>query len=167
SRTVGGGMVLDANAPDRKRRSEQRLAWLKAVSQLKHGAGLGPVLEQAPHGIDELGLLRLVGRRLETSELPPNALWVQGRTAGAGSSLILQQHWQALITAVEQALDNFHARWPDEPGLDAARLRRVALPTISETHWLALRDHLVGSKQLVRHGPWGDRPGHAVALGPL
>ncbi|WP_397474589.1 SelB C-terminal domain-containing protein [Pusillimonas sp.] len=164
SRTVGGGMVLDANAPDRKRRSEQRLAWLQAVAELKHGSGLGHVLKEAPYGLDELRLMRLVGRSPQDSELPDGALWVQARGEGAIRTLILKDHWDALARMVEQALENFHERWPDEPGLDAARLRRVALPTLPEALWPALRDELVADKRLVRNGPWLHKPGHEVAL---
>lgn len=164
SRTLGGGMVLDANAPDRKRRSEQRLAWLQAVAELKRGAGLGPVLEEAPHGLDEPRLMRLLGRRPQADELPGGALWVQARGEAAVRTLILERHWEALARVVEQALENFHERWPDEPGLDAARLRRVALPTLPEALWPALRDELVASKRLVRNGPWLHKPGHEVAL---
>jgi len=165
SRTLGGGMVLDANAPDRKRRSEQRLAWLRAVAELKQGAGLAAVLQEAPHGLDEPRLMRLAGRSPQPGELPPDALWVQAGGASTMRSLILQSHWDALGQAVEDALAAFHERWPDEPGLDAARLRRVALPTIPETLWPALRDDLVAGKRLVRNGPWLHRPGHEATLG--
>ncbi|XOT98750.1 hypothetical protein ACMTAU_22265, partial [Alcaligenes pakistanensis] len=37
SETVGGGIVLDPNAPDRKRRSTTRLAWLNALAQWTRG----------------------------------------------------------------------------------------------------------------------------------
>lgn len=164
NRTLGGGMVLDANAPDRKRRSEQRLAWLEAVSKLKQGADLGGVLEQAPFGLEETQLMRLLGRTPSEDEVPEGALWVQAKGESAARTLILQSGWDALAQAVDEALTNFHERWPDEPGLDAARLRRVALPTIPENLWLALRDELVATKRLVRNGPWMHKPGHEVAL---
>lgn len=164
SRSLGGGMVLDANAPDRKRRSAQRLAWLRAVGELKGGAGLDAVLREAPYGLDELRLMRLAGRSPQENELPPDASWVQARTAGAPRTLILQSHWKALGEAVEKALDDFHQRWPDEPGLDAARLRRVALPTLPETLWSALRDDLAARKRVLRNGPWLHRPGHEATL---
>lgn len=164
NRTLGGGMVLDANAPDRKRRSEQRLAWLQAVAKLRQGADLGAILEQAPFGLEESQLMRLLGRSPSTDELPSGAQWVQAKGESAARTLILQSAWNALRHTVEDALTNFHERWPDEPGLDAARLRRVALPTIPENVWLALRDDLVAAKRLVRNGPWLHKPGHEVAL---
>jgi len=133
---------------------------------LKRGAGLAAVLEEAPYGLDELRLMRLAGGGPRQEELPPDALWVQPRSAGAMRSLILQSHWDALGQAVEDALTTFHERWPDEPGLDAARLRRVALPTIPETLWPALRDDLVARKRLVRNGPWLHKPGHEATLTP-
>ncbi|HUH87624.1 MAG TPA: selenocysteine-specific translation elongation factor [Pusillimonas sp.] len=165
NRTIGGGMVLDANAPDRKRRSPQRLAWLGAVAQLRLGGGLSVLLDEAPFGLDEPHLMRLMGRNPQPQELPVDALWVQARGgSNPVRTLILQSHWDHLGSRAEEALNDFHERWPDEPGLDAARLRRVALPTIPETLWLALRDELVAAKRLVRNGPWLHRPGHEASL---
>lgn len=164
NRTIGGGMVLDANAPDRKRRSPQRLAWLKAVAELRQGSGLRGLLDEAPFGLDEQQLMRLMGRAPQQHELPSDALWVQPGTGSAVRTLILQSHWEHLGRTVEEALSHFHERWPDEPGLDAARLRRVALPTIPDTLWPALRDDLVAAKRLVRNGPWLHRPGHEASL---
>jgi len=162
NRTVGGGVVLDPNAPDRKRRSPQRLAWLQAVSGMLAGEGVAALLRQAPFGLDENALARQAGAGMDDFQPPGDALWVQAR--GGARTLILRSFWTALADRVEQALEAFHQRWPDEPGLDAARLRRVAAPTLPEGLWTALREDLTGQGRILRNGPWLHRPGHAATL---
>jgi len=161
SRTVGGGRVLDPNAPDRKRRTPQRLAWLDAVSAYLAGQGLEAVLQQAPLGLDEAALQRLCGQPAAGIAVPAEAQWVAGR---GPRTLILDSHWDALCDRAVSALESFHQQAPDEPGLDAARLRRMAAPTAAEPLWQAVVDRLVQDGRAVRNGPWLHRPQHAAAL---
>jgi len=190
--TVGGGVILDPAAPQRKRRSPQRLDWLQAVADLLAGGSLADLLRHAPWGLDENDVLRLAARRGKIDAMPKaplhgeeasadrpeffarhameaapeGALWVGAQTGQHGRGLILRSRWDALADHVLQTMEVFHQRWPDEPGLDAARLRRMALPAAPETLWLALRDMLVDSGRLQRNGPWLHLPGHAAELAP-
>lgn len=164
--TVGGGLVLDPNAPQRKRRSPARLAWLQAVSTLQAGDGLAALLQQAQHGLDEHQLMRLLRRPLDASIPLEDTLWVSARNGSAPRTLMLQSRWEALAGHALQTLASFHERWPDEPGIDTARLRRMAWPTLPDSLWLALRDGLLEEGRLARNGPWLHLPGHAVSLGP-
>ena len=164
--TIGGGMVLDPNAPQRKRRSPERLAWLQSLASLHNGHSLLELLEQAPHGLDEPQLMRVLKRPLEGLSIPPEALWVAARNGQLGQHLILREHWTALTTHALQVLADFHERWPDEPGVDTARLRRMAGPTVPENLWLALRDTLLQENRLSRNGPWLHLPDHAITLTP-
>ncbi|NLC36247.1 MAG: selenocysteine-specific translation elongation factor [Alcaligenaceae bacterium] len=161
--TVGGGIVLDPNAPQRKRRAPERLAWLQAVATLQTGNDLSALLQQAPHGLDEHQVMRLLQRPVDDAP-PPDALWVAAKNGQAALTLILQSHWDALAGHTLAILGNFHERWPDEPGVDTTRLRRMAWPTLPDALWLALRDHLLADGRLARNGPWLHLPGHAVAL---
>ncbi|NYT85115.1 selenocysteine-specific translation elongation factor [Pollutimonas harenae] len=162
--TIGGGVVLDPNAPQRKRRSPERLAWLQAVSNHHAGAGLPGLLQQAPWGLDEYHVLRLTRRNPDEKPLPAGTLWISARGGQSTRSLILQSHWNALISQTLQTIASFHKHWPDEPGIDAARLRRMAWPTLPEAMWLALSEHLTSTNQLARNGPWLHLPEHAVGL---
>jgi selenocysteine-specific elongation factor len=164
--TVGGGLVLDANAPQRKRRSPQRLAWLQAVAALLAGGNLNDVLLRAPHGLNEYQLRRLLRKVPDSSQLPQNARWVAPPGNPAQRSLILQENWHTLIEHVRNTLTSFHEHWPDEPGIDPARLRRMALPTLPEPLWTALREQLINEKKLARNGPWLHLPHHSVDLTP-
>ena len=162
--TVGGGVVLDPDAPDRKRRSPQRLAWLDAMAAWLAGSGLLPLLEQAPHGLDEARLTRLTGIDAGQLESPAGAIWVQAFDAPAGRVLMLCNHWTALLDHIEHSLHQFHQAAPDEPGLDAARLRRIAVPRLEDRLWKPALDALIAQHRIYRHGAWLHRPGHAVLL---
>lgn len=164
NRTVGGGQVLDPNAPDRKRRSPQRQAWLDALSAWLQGAELDVLLRQAPAGLDAASLTRLAGVPAQDLAVPENAMWVAAKPASAGRVLVLQSQWSSLGRRVCSTLDSFHETSPDEAGVEGGRLRRMALPTLPEPLWLALRDQLLERGELVRNGPWLHRPGHGVAL---
>ena len=162
SRTVGGGRVLDPEAPKRRRRSPQRMAWLDGIEAMLDGAGLGPLLGHAPHGIDEAALVRLAGQPFEHLQLPEGARWLAPRSAARIA--ISETHHGALLGHVEQALADYHEASPDEPGPEAARLRRIALPTAPATLWFSLLDELVEAGRVRRNGPWLHLPGHAVTL---
>ena len=76
---MGGGRVLDPNAPDRKRRAPARLQWLRALAAMLDGADLAPLLEQAALGLDEAALQRLTGRDARWPRLPGRNGWPAAR----------------------------------------------------------------------------------------
>ena len=77
-----------------------------------------------------------------------------GRPHAAGArTLILTTHWDALRAKAEQALAAFHQAAPDEPGLDGARLRRMALPAMPDALWQVLLDDLQAQGRIARNGP--------------
>ncbi|MGS1104934.1 selenocysteine-specific translation elongation factor [Achromobacter anxifer] len=166
TRTVGGGRVLDPNAPDRKRRSAARMQWLQALAAMLDGASLHPVLEHAALGLDEDALQRLTGKPVHEIRAPHGALWLEARTAQAPRTLILSAHWDALRARVEQALAAFHQGAPDEPGPDGPRLRRMAMPVGPDGLWFAVLDDLQRDGRIVRNGPWLHLPGHSATLAP-
>lgn len=161
--TIGGGVILDPNAPQRKRRSPERLAWLEAVASTQSKNGLSALLQRAPHGLDEDELLRLLHHR-PNEEPPAGALWVAAKGGQRSRRLILQSRWDFLAEHVLQTLANFHERFPDEAGVDTARLRRMAWPALPPDVWQALSDTLQEEGRLARNGPWIHLPGHAIAL---
>lgn len=162
--TVGGGVALDPNAPSRKRRSPQRLAWLDGMLAYLSSASLLGLLEQANYGLDQDSLLRLTGIETQQLALPPGALWKGQVGSRAGRTLILASVWDALCAKALQALQNFQQAAPDEPGLDAARLRRIAAPTAPVGLWTVLCDELISTGAVKRNGPWLHTPDHASQL---
>lgn len=165
TRTVGGGRVLDPNAPDRKRRAASRLGGLQALSDMLDGGGLQPVLAHAPLGLDEAALQRLTGRPVSQITSPEGALWIEPRNPQAPRTLILGSQWAALRERAEQALAAFHQGAPDEPGPDSARLRRMAMPAVPDGLWTSLLDELQRDGRIARNGPWLHLPSHVATLG--
>jgi selenocysteine-specific elongation factor len=159
--TVGGGTVIDPDAPERRRRSPERLACLGAVERLLLGEGILPLLENSPQGIELQQLVRLCSLAPEHMALPPQALIVgpAGRPA-----VILDAHWRSLSQRVLDALRAFHQQHPDEPGIDQGRLRRISAPTIAVALWRALIDQLVQQQRLQQSEYWLHLPEHRVSL---
>jgi selenocysteine-specific elongation factor len=159
--TLGGGTVLDPFAPARRRRVPQRRGYLDALEQLAAGAGADALIAAAPYGVGVGELPRLTG-------MPPCSLRLPADTLNLGTGrdafVLTRARWTALRELALQALREFHAHFPDEPGVDAGRLRRMALPDMPPLRWRALIEALV-REQLVRRGArWLQLPDHTVKV---
>jgi len=155
--TMGGGVVLDPFAQSRKRRSAERLRYLRALERLSDG--ISSLLAESPHGIKESDLVRLTGRALE--HLPPDAISVDGTR---DRYIILKSVWHGLRERAVAALREFHTASPEEPGPDIGRLRRISLPQLPHELWRALVAELARDGAVVRSDPWIHLPGHSVTL---
>ena len=164
SRTIAGGMVLDPYAPARKRRSAERMAYLDAIDQLVARGDFAPLIAQAPYGTALSQLMRLSGRAFEADQLPVHTVHLP--MAGDDALVMDAARWQALQAQVLAALARFHEKSPDEPGVNAARLRRMALPGLQQAAHDALYQgllaHLLTQQQLASSGAWLHLPGHDV-----
>lgn len=155
--TLGGGVVLDPDPPQRRRRSPARLAWLGALEQLAAGAGIGPLLQQAPFGIAMAALQRYCRRAAGQIDLPADAQRIVTRD---DTVIILASHWQALREQVIASLRGWHERRPDEPGVDSGRLQRSTLPSLAAGLWNALLQELLADGTMQRVRAWWRLPGH-------
>ncbi|CAM4330668.1 selenocysteine-specific translation elongation factor [Stenotrophomonas pavanii] len=155
--TLGGGIVLDPEPPQRRRRSPARLAWLRALERLAAGAGLGPLLQQAPLGIPMAALQRYCRRAADRIDLPADTRRIVTRE---DTVVILASHWQVLREQVIASLRSWHERRPDEPGVDSGRLQRSTLPALATGLWNALLQDLLADGTLQRVGAWWRLPGH-------
>jgi selenocysteine-specific elongation factor len=155
--TIGGGVVLDPFAQSRKRRSVERLRYLRALEEIH--TDLVPLLAESPCGIKESELVRLTGRSLES--LPTEAMTVDGARE---RHVILKSVWQGLRDRAINALGEFHTASPEEPGPDIGRLRRIASPQVPHDLWRVLIAELARDGAVVRSDPWVHLPGHAVTL---
>lgn len=165
SRTVGGGRVLDPFGPARKRRTAERHAWLDALRAWLDAGRLEPLLQQAPRGMQRAMLISLTGLPHRALTLPADVLDIAPRAQGDDNGfIVLRAHWERLQEHVIGALQQFHARYPDEQGPDAARLRRMAAPLLPDALWHALIDTLVAQGRVLKSGPWLHLPAHSVSL---
>lgn len=165
SRTIAGGMVLDPYAPARKRRSAERMAYLQALESLITTGSPAALVHHANHGISLSQLQRLSGRALDRLTLPGTQRIPQ---PDGDAVLIDAERWQRLQQQVLDTLARFHEKYPDEPGINAARLRRMAWPgLIHPQHdklWRALLDEMLAAQQLTSSGAWLHLPSHSVQL---
>ncbi|WP_321847784.1 selenocysteine-specific translation elongation factor [Burkholderia diffusa] len=165
TRTVGGGRVLDPFGPARKRRTPARRAWLDALAAWLDEGRLDALLAQAPLGIARTMLTHLTGFAPDALALPDDALAIgQRERASNDGTVIARAHWHALQARAIDTLRAYHERVPDEQGLDAARLRRMAAPLVGDVLWRALVDALVDGGEVARSGPWLHLPSHAVSF---
>ena len=123
-----------------------------------------PLLAEAPHGLPRSQLVRLTG--LAQPPVPAGSMELP---AADGDALLLgNAAWQALQTQVLQALERFHSVAPDEPGINAARLRRMALPSLQhgahDVLYTGLLDALLAGEHIRSTGAWLHLPDHSVQL---
>jgi len=159
--TVGGGVVLDPLAPARRRRSAARLRRLDALQALAAGEGLAPLLAAASEGLRVSELVRLTGVPAQQLTLPADAVTIDSERE---RFVLHGAHWAALRERAVSALRQFHCDLPHEPGADIGRLRRIAVPALSQTLWRALIGELVREQLIVRRGPWLHVPEHTATL---
>ncbi|RUP25570.1 MAG: selenocysteine-specific translation elongation factor [Curvibacter sp.] len=170
SRTIAGGWVLDPDAPERKRRSLERMATLDALGALITQGDPLPLMASAPLGLARSQLQRLMGRAVTPVELQAELRdVVMALPQGADDALLIHRdRWLPLRDQALARLAQFHEKNPDEPGLNAARLRRMALPGLQqpqhEALWRGLVDALLGEQQMAQTGAWLHLPGHRVQL---
>lgn len=159
--TIGGGVVLDASPPSRRRRSDERLRYLDAIERMLAGEGLAPLLADAPHGVSIADLERLTGHAAASVILPADTV-VRGTSQG--QFVMLTSSWSLLRQRALTALREFHVEFADDPGPDTGRLRRIAVPDLPEPLWRALVEELTQERSMVRNGPWLQLPEHVVTL---
>ncbi|GAB2462403.1 selenocysteine-specific translation elongation factor [Comamonas humi] len=163
SQTIAGGRVLDPDAPARKRRSAERMAWLDAAQTLVDDGDAGALIAQAPHGMERSRLQRLCGRELADEALPAATLRLP--LPGGDALLVAKARRQQLAAQVLGVLQRFHEQYPDEPGVNSARLRRMACPALApDALWQALLAGLAADGAIAAQGAWLHLPGHRLQL---
>src|SRR5690625_1480300 len=160
--TIAGGLVLDAQAPDRKRRSKKRLAWLESVNRVIQGEQISHLLQRAPYGLSKTELKRYpTSTAWWKNAAPGGAQWV-GQQEAAERILIDTAIYQQIEKKVVQTLAWAHQRYPDDPGVESSRLRRMVAPRIPELLWVALLEGLMKQGEVSLNGAWYHLPSHAV-----
>ena len=157
--TLGGGRVLDPEAPARKRKTPLRLAELAALDIPDTAQRLSRLLDVSGLDLDRLAVHW--NRDKLADALPPGSTRVR---AGHQTWAFSTAHWQRLQDKLSADLAAFHEQFPDERGPDAARARRMFLPGLPGAAFAALADALLAAGTLQRSGPWLHLPTHCIAL---
>ena len=157
--TLGGGTVLDPDAPARKRKTPLRLAELAALETRDPAQRLARLLD--------LGGVDLVKRAVHwnrddlADHLPADSTRVH---AGHEDWAFSGAHWASLREKLAADLAGFHERFPDEQGPEATRARRMFFPRLPVPVFAALTEASLAGGSLQRSGPWLHLPTHTLAL---
>lgn len=143
SRTLAGGVVLDPFAPQRYRRTPERLAQLAAGALPTADARWAALLDAAPHGLSRRRWAAAEGRRV----VADGDDWQLGP---------LQR--SRLCSGIVDALRAFHTRDPELLGPDSARLRRLVAPRLAPELWLATVAALQAEGAVAVRGPFVHLP---------
>ncbi len=163
-RTIGGGSVLDPQAPLRKRRSPERLARLDALRPNDPALALPRLLALDPGFEDHDAFAATRGLTAAEAETLRVALGLEALRAGATSYLHTAERWLRLRTAVVAHLSGFHAANPELPGLAGERLRVSLAPVLPKPLFAAVRDRLIAERRVALQGHWLRLPGHVAEL---
>jgi selenocysteine-specific elongation factor len=165
SRAIGGGVLIDLRAPERKRRAPERRAELLALD-----AGPATALSGAldgPRGFvdldaffrDHAAASNAAGQTVERDDLIVLA-------AGRQSIAMRRQTWQRLSDAAIATLDAFHAERPDLQGMGQERLRLSLHPRLPAALFAAAVQRLAAAGAVVLDRAWLRRPQHEVRMTP-
>ncbi len=161
TRTVAGGMVLDAQGLARYRQTPERLAYLASQRESTSQARLAGALAAAPFGVHAAQWLRqqgLTGWPFGPADVP-GAVFGKGREWAIDSARLASNE-----AAVLAMLADFHTRLPEDMGPDLARARRLALPRMPPALWDALLDQMAGAGRIARRSGFIHLPEHGAQL---
>jgi selenocysteine-specific elongation factor len=140
NQTLAGGRVVDIAAPQRKRRTEQRLAQLQVLS-------IGKIAERLLEWVRQSETAVTLSPLAAQWNVPESDLNTLARTHDefvckpmqpAGSDMRAHETWvvwhrdcwSRVCARLIAALAEFHRQFPDELGCERDRLRRIAVPTV-------------------------------------
>jgi selenocysteine-specific elongation factor len=160
-RTLGGGRVLDPRAPERRRRTPIRLARLEALDHadpamaLRRALALPPFVLVLDSFAADRGLTRGEGERLAEAA---RAVRLEGGFVAAPEGLA------RLREEAVAALAAFHARSPDQPGMQAGALRASLPVRVPPDAFTALLAALAATGAVVAEPPRVRLPTHEAGL---
>ncbi|WP_297323086.1 selenocysteine-specific translation elongation factor [uncultured Bartonella sp.] len=164
SRTIGGGIILDPEAPERHRRSPERFSYLAAMEKDDPGDALSSLLAVPPFGVDWVSFCR--SRNLSQEEAD--------KLLSTGDFVILQHGQNCFVMAVDKKqslqiaiidyLQKFHDSEPDLFGVGLEKLRRDIAPDIRAPYFRDLLQSEIAAGHLKIRGAWLSLAGHEAKL---
>jgi selenocysteine-specific elongation factor len=163
-RTIGGGRFIDLRAPERRRRTPQRLARLSALAEKEPAAALSKVLREPEGwiGLDDFFRDRAIGD--EEAQRIAGDLRLVVLAADEGRAALLPAGWERFRSEVLQRIDAFHAANPDLPGIGFEVLRRMPGQPLPGPFFAAALRKLAEAGEVSLDRMWIRRPHHTVRL---
>jgi selenocysteine-specific elongation factor len=161
--TLGGCVVVDGFPPLRGKRSEQRLALLRAQQDSDDAHALKALLAMEARGINLSAFA--ANRNIRPTDLPLLLAQLHAVQVPTGDGLYacLPSHWQAIQNKIVDETALFHEREPDNAGVERERLRRKTFPTLAPEAFAAALQGLLEARTIVpAQGRFVALPTHKV-----
>jgi selenocysteine-specific elongation factor len=164
--TIGGGRFLDLRAPQRYRRTPERLKQFDAHAQQDHAAALSALMACPPHFVDAGAFAR--DRALTADELAAVLKNAGAVVLGADRHIAISQadHLR-LGKALKSALKTFHQNNPSARGIALDRLRLELPVRIPAKFVAALVQAMAKAGEVSLEGAVVRAAGHAMTLAPV
>jgi selenocysteine-specific elongation factor len=160
TRTMGGGAVIDPFPPLRGRRTAARLALLSAMEEPEPAAALSRLLEQPPGWTERARFFR--ARNVPPAEQDKVAQ--AAPAVGLADLLLTPDRLQGLKLEIGQVLAAYHQGSPDQPGLQAERLRQLLPLRPPPAAFRAIVESLMRRGTVRQDGPWLRLATHQIRL---
>ncbi|QDL34523.1 selenocysteine-specific translation elongation factor [Serratia liquefaciens] len=157
--TLGGARVLSLTTPKRGKRQPEYLAWLAALAQADDDCQV--LALHLPKGALDLAAFAWA-RQL--TEKPLAKLLASHELLIAGDRALAQENAQLDQQRLLQVLAEYHQQHGDQLGLGRARLRRMAVPQLSEPLAFMMIDRLLAAGLLSNTRGWLHLPEHGLAF---
>ena len=162
SRTVGGGAIIDVRAPQRRRRTPERLAEIRALAQSDPAAALASSLAGTTGWADLDAFFRDRAIGAATAARIQSELGLVVLPTKAGRAAILPSTWGRLQAHIGATLDRYHAERPDLPGIGLEQLRKEEKPVLPAPLFVAAIKKLAETGEVALDRTWVRRPQHQV-----
>jgi selenocysteine-specific elongation factor len=165
-RTVGGGVLIDLRAPERRRRTPERRAELLALDAADPNAALAAVLD-GPRGFVDLDAFfrdRAAAASAARDAVEHHDLVML--SADHQAIALRREAWQRFSDAAIATLDAYHADRPDLQGMGQEKLRLSLRPRLPAPVFAAAVQRLVADGAVVLDRAWLRRPQHEVRMTP-
>jgi len=170
SRTVGGGILIDLRAPERRRRTSERQAELAALARPEPAGALAEALRGPAGWLDLHAFCRDRALAPSAAERLIADLALASLQAKDRRMVALPATWERLRTDVGAVLDKFHTDRPDLQGIGIEQLRLGHKPAhgppLPAPLFVSALHRLVEAGELVLDRTGVRRPGHEVLSSP-
>jgi selenocysteine-specific elongation factor len=147
TRTIGGGVVVDPQAPRRRGEPARRIAQLRALERFDAAHSLPALLEASPGGV----ALHYFQRVFNLAEGALNDLLQQFDlvVVGRSSAVVLQRtSIESIRRSVADMLARFHRDRPQTPGMPIAELGRACAPALDGNSFAELMRRFASDRLL-------------------
>ncbi|WP_373414257.1 selenocysteine-specific translation elongation factor [Ensifer aridi] len=165
-RTIGGGSFLDLRAPARKRRTQERMAQLAALSSSEPRQTIEALLAVPPYLVDIGAFARDWAMAAGEAEALSESLNVVQLKSDAATLAMSMESWQRLRRDILARLRSFHADNPDLLGMGVERLRAQLEFRLPAPACRAALNALVREGETVLDGAWVRLAEHRVTMTP-